>query len=110
MSDIWKTMAYGHEGEIRLWNWPYQDTRALGKEILYNKTIGKHQELDLETFVDEFSSDLTSRSNEESSTSDNYSSIKIMWITFKDPRRRDSLDDLGIFHVEPLLVEESKLQ
>ena len=55
--------------------------------------IGKHKELDLETYVDKFSSDTTSSSNEESSTSDNDSSIEVMGITIDETKRRSSLKD-----------------
>ena len=40
--------------------------RPKGKEILYNMTIGKHKELDLKIFVENFSNDTTLGSNEES--------------------------------------------
>ena len=47
--------------------------------------------MDLESFVDKFSSDTTSRLDEEPSTSDNDSSCEIMEIIIDEPRRGNSL-------------------
>ena len=82
-----------------------------GKEICYNMKTGKQQELDLEALKDDFSSDTTSSSEEESSIDESgEDSMEIMGITLGDSNR-DGLqeDNPSIPHNKPL-VEESKLQ
>ena len=83
--------------------------RPKGKTILYNMRIGKQQELDLEASINEFSSDTTSRFDEEYSISESSdSSIEIMGVTICDPYREGLLNDLDVSHTKPL-VEGSEI-
>ena len=80
-----------------------------GKEIRYNMKTGRQQELDLEASEDDFTSDTTSSSEEETSTGDSSEdSVEIMGITLGNPK--EGLQDNPSTPYREPLVEESKLQ
>ena len=87
---------------------------AKGRPILYDMKSGRRRDMDLETSKDEFSSDTSITSEEESTvTEESNNNIEVMGVTLRDPRIIGESSTPSSTQGEPSntqpLVEESKL-
>ena len=87
---------------------------AKGNGILYDMKSGQQRNMDLETTEDEFSSNSSATSEDESTmTEESDSSIEVMGVILKDPKKMEQSDtpssNQGELPSAQPLVEESKL-
>ena len=64
---------------------PHRCTGRRGKSILYNMKEGRQENLELETSVDEISTEDSSSTEEETSEEDSGSSMEVMGLVLKEP-------------------------